>query len=66
MEEGEKRERRCEVAWRVRWIRENERGKSMKTAKPQEYGISVVDQQIGRARIIARKKEEVSEPILIG
>lgn len=68
MKKGEKRERDCRATWstrRVRWIRESERGKSMKMAKPQEYRISVVNERVGRARIIAQKEEEVS-PILIG
>lgn len=68
MKKREERERDCGAAYPTRPMdsRENERGKSMKAAKPQEYRISVVDERIGRAGIIARKKEEVSEPILIG
>lgn len=58
MKKGEKRERDWSTR-RVRWIRESERGKSMKTAKPQEYRISVVGERVGRARIIVQKKEEV-------
>lgn len=64
---GEKRERDCGAAWstqRVRWICESERGKSIKTVKPQEYRISVVDEQVSRVRIIAQKKKEIS-PIFI-